>query len=56
MELMEQYIEVEKRPDALQELLLEAVSMPAHRLVSKIANKFLESPREDTETALEVRI
>ncbi|TKI57002.1 helix-turn-helix transcriptional regulator [Brevibacillus antibioticus] len=53
MELMEQYIEVEKRPDVLQELLLEAVSMSDNRLVSKVADKFLESPCEETETTLE---
>ncbi|MFS0556708.1 helix-turn-helix domain-containing protein [Brevibacillus sp. 179-C9.3 HS] len=51
-ELIEHYVEFEKRPDILQEMLLEAAELSNLQLVTKIAEKFLESPRQDTETAL----
>jgi transcriptional regulator with XRE-family HTH domain len=52
-QIVEHYMELEQRPDALLELLLEAIELSDMRLVSSVALKFLESPREETYTLLE---
>lgn len=52
-EIVEQYIEVERRVDVLRELLLEVIRFSNQTLISKVALKLLESPLEDTNTAIE---
>ncbi|USG66424.1 helix-turn-helix domain-containing protein [Brevibacillus ruminantium] len=51
-EIVEHYIDVEKRVEALKELLMEAVEFSNEPLVSKVALKLLESPQEDTYNAI----
>lgn len=52
-EIVEHYIDVEKRVEALKELLIETVEFSNEPLVSKVALKLLESPQEDTYNAIE---
>jgi transcriptional regulator with XRE-family HTH domain len=52
-QIVEHYVELEQRPDALLELLLEAIELADMRVVSRVALTFLESPREETYTLLE---
>ncbi|WP_370512132.1 helix-turn-helix domain-containing protein [Brevibacillus sp. LEMMJ03] len=52
-QLLECYMDVEQRPDVLLELISEAIEFSDIPLASKVALKFLESPREDTYTSLE---
>ncbi len=52
-EIIEHYIEVEQRPDALRELLLEVIHFSDKSLITKVALKVLQSPQEDTYTSLE---
>jgi transcriptional regulator with XRE-family HTH domain len=52
-QLLECYMDVEQRPDVLLELISEAIGFSDIPLASKVALKFLESPREDTYTSLE---
>jgi len=52
-EIVEHYIEVEQRTEALRDLLLEAIAFANKPLITKVALKFLESPQEESDTALE---
>ncbi len=52
-EMIEHYIEVEQRTEALRELLLEALAFSNRWLLSKVALKFLESPHEESDAALD---
>ncbi|MFD3269229.1 helix-turn-helix domain-containing protein [Paenibacillus dendritiformis] len=47
-DIVERYIEIEKRADSLYTILLEAVPTGDSGLISKVAVKFLESPSEDS--------
>lgn len=52
-QIVEHYIEVEQRTEALRELLLEAIAFANKPLITKVALKFLESSQEESDTALE---
>ncbi|MFF2532449.1 helix-turn-helix domain-containing protein [Brevibacillus sp. NPDC058079] len=52
-EILEYYVDLEHRADALLELLHEAVAFADMELVSKISLKMLESPQKDTYSLLE---
>lgn len=51
--IVEHYIEVEQRVEVLFDLVLEAILFSNTPLISKVALKFLESPHEYTDIALE---
>lgn len=52
-EIVEHYIEVEQRVEALYKLLAEANEISNIPFISKVARKILESPSEDTYTSLQ---
>ncbi|MED1787964.1 helix-turn-helix transcriptional regulator [Brevibacillus laterosporus] len=52
-EIIENYIEIQQRVEILYELLLEMIELSNTTLISKVAQKILENPQEDTYTALE---
>ncbi|MBO8162819.1 MAG: helix-turn-helix transcriptional regulator [Brevibacillus sp.] len=52
-EIVKYYIEIEKRIDVLQELLLQTIPLANLSLLEAVALKMLESPYQDTYTALE---
>lgn len=52
-EIVEHYIELEQRPEALRELLLEVIKFSDNNLISKVTLKLLQSHQEDTYTSLE---
>jgi len=51
-DIIERYIEEEERPDVLLALLSEAILLSDPTLISRVAAKFLQSPREDTYSLL----
>ncbi|MEJ8548497.1 Spo0E family sporulation regulatory protein-aspartic acid phosphatase [Brevibacillus borstelensis] len=53
LEIVEHYIEAEQRVDTLRELLQEAIHFSNQTLTLKVALKLLESPLEETYTAIE---
>lgn len=53
-DIVEKYIEINQNPEALLEILMEAISESSpSSLIEKIANKFLESERATTEDSVE---
>lgn len=53
-DIVEKYIEINQNPEALLEILMEAISESSpSSLIEKIANKFLESERAATEDSVE---
>ncbi|WP_374019828.1 helix-turn-helix transcriptional regulator [Paenibacillus thiaminolyticus] len=53
-DIVEKYIEINPNPEALMEILTEAISQSSpHSLIEQISNKFLESERASTEDSLE---
>jgi transcriptional regulator with XRE-family HTH domain len=53
VKILEHYMDVEQRTEVLREILLESIKLSSMSLISKAASKFLQSPYEESHTALE---
>ncbi|GIO03450.1 hypothetical protein J5TS2_41180 [Brevibacillus halotolerans] len=51
--IIERYIEIDHRIPIMEELLLESIEISNPFLITKVAIKFLENPKNDTYTSLE---
>ena len=52
-ELIEHYVEIDKRPEVLFELINEAIQLSSISLVTKVALRFLQTPYEESHILME---